>query len=74
MGLGIVEFHKDYEKNEFHVVKRKKDVEYYYVEEGFFEVQHSIGKTLLTLLHISFAAALYVLITQRLWELLIIGM
>lgn len=72
MGMGLVEFHEPYSKNEFHVFTNNSS-NYYYVEDGFFETRHSIGRTLLTLLHISFIASLYVLLTNQNWSLLIIG-
>lgn len=72
MGMGLVEFHQPYTKNEFHV-HSKNESNYYYVEDGFFETRHSIGRALLTLLHISFIASIYLLLTNHNWNLLMIG-
>lgn len=71
MGLGIVEFHQPYQKNEFSYLK-KNDADYYYVEDGFFKIQNSIGNVLFTILHLLCIPAFYVLIVNRHAELLFI--
>jgi hypothetical protein len=71
MGLGVVEFHKPYEKNEFSYLNKNR-ADYYFVEDGFFKVQNSIGSLLLTILNILFFPAFYLLITHQHTDLLII--
>lgn len=72
MGIGLVTFHPPYKPNEFHRSNKNK-ADYYYVENGFFKLQNSLGGLLFTLLHVSVIASFYVLFVYRPWNLYFVG-
>lgn len=71
MGMGIINFHPPYGKNEFHYVK-KRESEYYFVQPGFFDLQTSIGSVLMTLVQLCYPLGLYILLTYKAWDLFFI--
>ena len=52
---------------------RKVEVDYYYVEHGFFKLRTNQNSIILGALHVLVMIGFYELFTKALWDLLIVG-